>query len=141
MAPKGGSGGGGGKVTVTGGGGGGGGGDNSISVGEAIAIVVGIIGGPILIVFAYCVIKDGLKKFQKRLQRRAVARMQGEGEGAASVELGQPLPAQDPPQVEQLVAAPEPTHPHFDKMLCSGSLSVTHPTTPAYDTGDLYRPS
>ena len=138
MAPKGGSGGG--KVSVSGGGGGGGGGDNnSISVGEAIAIVVGIIGGPILIVFLYCVIKDGLNKFQKRLQRRAIARMQRGGE--TTVELDQPLPAQDPPQVEQLVAAPEPTHPHFDKMVYSGSLSMTHPTTPAYDTGDLYRPS
>ena len=121
MAPKGVSGGG--KVTVSGGGGGGGDND-SISVGEAIAIVVGIIGGLLLIVIIFWI--------KQRLQRRAIARMQGEGE--TTVELDQPLPAQDPPQVEQLQAAREPTHPHSDKML---SFSMT----PAYDTGDLYRPS
>lgn len=133
MAPKGGSGG---KGIVTGGGGGGGDGDDhGLSAGEKAAIAIGILVGPFVLWFIWAVIMDGLQKLRGRIQRRAKARM----EQGASVELGQQLPTQGQP--EQAVATPEPTYPRYDKILHSSSPAMTYPTTPAYDTNDLYRPN
>ena len=137
MAPKGSSGGG--KGFRGGGGGGGGGDDNGISAGEAVAIVVGIIGGPLLIWFIWAMIMDGLQKLRERIKRRATANAQMQ-EDTNAMELRQPqLPTQDP--TEQRVATPERTYSRFDKMLHRGSLPKTYPTTPAYDTDEIYRPS
>ena len=134
MAPKGSSGGG--KGFRSSGGGGGGGDDNGISAGEAVAIVVGIIGGPLLIWFIWAMIMDGLQKLRERIKRRATANAQMQ-EDTNAVELRQPQ--QDP--TEEGAATPEPTYSRFDNMLHRGSLPKTYPTTPAYDTDEIYRPS
>lgn len=127
MAPKGSSGGGKGFRSS---GGGGGGDDNGISAGEAVAIVVGIIGGPLLIWFIWAMIMDGLQKLRERIKRRATANAQMQ-EDTNAVELRQPqLPTQD--STEQRVATPERTYSRFDKML-------HRPTTPAYDTDVIAR--
>ena len=140
MAPKGSSGGGKGGLGSTSGGGGGGGDDSGLSPGEVAAIVIGIIVGPLLIWFTWALIMDGLQKLRDRRQQKIdVANAQAQQGQHTGVELGQQLPVHEPP--EQTPARPEPTYPGFDKMLYSGSLPMTHPTTPAYDTGERYRPS
>ena len=86
------------------GGGGGGSDDNGISAGEAVAIVVGIIGGLLLIWFIWAMIMDGLQKIRERVKRRAT-QMQEDGHQRYGIE-----------------------------QLHCGSLPKTYPTTPAYDT-------
>ena len=142
MAPKGGSGGGGGggkgiKTTSGGGGGGGGDGDSRFTSGQIGGIALGSIVAFVIVVWLGCIAYSvASEMLQKWIQRRALAKMQGE----TSVELGQQQ--QQMQDLQGQPAAPqEPTETHYDKMLYSGSLPETYPTTPAYDTGDLYRPT